>query len=529
MPLTRPGLVRFAVWFAWQDLTEKEARPATRVVAISLMLTTAAAAVCLALPWAVKAVAQARLAAQPLSQCVWVSDRSPQLSRVVFDPGTVGRLEAGIRERPGGAWLRGCYGFCAIELGWALHAPGAAQMHTVQKPGRTVAPGDPLHDALSDPTFLEARSGFPDPQAEGVIVSRRLLTELGYPDDYAPPSKVIVRSLRTGQPVSLTLVGVTRDPLPLGHGFVITEAEHGRLLDGDNFDDTEAVFSGPVGDFPAPAALPPDVADTLGDGTPNRPGWGLTVYEERKGPFGEEQRVWKLQAKMALPLDQWGAYLIQTRALMRKHGKEATPEFDVPKPVNPVHRPPAPRPGYNWAGIFVTDLSALRPAAATVKEMKLIVDEGVIPQLEEIEANARRTMIVLYGLLGAFCVITLLGMYHLLRMRARQKAGEFGMLRAMGSPAPLLRAVALAEAVLLWAMGTVAGALLAAGLVLTFVALGWSGLSPTEQIAVASQWRWWAFYVGFLIALLLAIATGMVLATRPFRTRPPIYSLSLSS
>src|SRR5262249_43779654 len=114
-----------------------------------------------------------------------------------------------------------------------------------------------------------------------------------------------------------------------------------------------------------------------------------------------------------------------------------------------------------------------------------------------------------------------------LYLRGRQKTAQVGMLRAMGAKNRVLRAVAVAEALVLWRMGTARGLALALGVA---VVLGWHyRVSGAELRAVVGS-GWWAVSVGgFLVGSLLGCVFGNLLATWRVYRRPAAESLGLTS
>jgi len=68
--------LRFAVWFAWQDLSESAAWPASFLLIMTIALASAGSLVSITVPIATHRVSLERLKANHLARCVWARDRS---------------------------------------------------------------------------------------------------------------------------------------------------------------------------------------------------------------------------------------------------------------------------------------------------------------------------------------------------------------------------------------------------------------------------------------------------------------------
>ena len=256
--------------------------------------------------------------------------------------------------------------------------------------------------------------------------------------------------------------------------------------------------------------------------------WGIALFDETRRDLqtGKERPVWKLRQKglQAILLSQWRAYVEQLHALMVKNTFKASDDFIkiiVPKAESAR---PKVRPGYDKLGFYFVDLPALRPAAEALREEELIVNEGVIRQLEEISQATRAAWIVLLGLLTMFCATAAINLIAVLSLRARQKAPELGMLRAMGMGDGLLRLTIIVEAFLLWLRGSCWGVLCAGVL---GAILGLLYLEKGELRLLLGGW--WLVFVGlFIVGSLVVCILSALIATSRLRTQPPIVSLNLS-
>jgi len=515
-PAMTPGqTIRFAFRYARRDLFEPAARPVTRAIVAAVALTAAGSAIALALPGLTVQVKLSRLKANPLARCLWVSGFGYENGGKIDDArrrrltdAIAGRLAR--PGRPEVAITVSGYHETTYEL------PDLPVTGLAIPKGRTVRPEDPLCDAL--PALTRKKTGFPPAGEAAVIVSPKLLARLGLPPD-APPDKLWFRAPASGRRVSLPVSDVTREPLPLGYLYLLTPSAHDLLRGADPDESFDLVRSGPLGPgWPTRRADYPQKVRDLADGQ------GVSFYPEDQ----DNGWVLKLVAVKKYSVSEWRAnFLEKFHSLMTREMFAAHDPFMVPEPPKDVPRPELPPPGPDdRVTVYVSDLSGLRPTAEAVEETGLYVNDSAIAQLEEIEATAQRDRLVLYGLVGVFCLGGLVGLGTMLYLRAKQKAAQIGMLRAMGAGDGVIDRVAAATAVLLWARGTGRG-LVVGGVLGSAGALA-AGVTLAELAAALLSWEWVASVGGYLMVSLLGSVASGWLAIRPLRKASPAETLGLA-
>ncbi|HYH67383.1 MAG TPA: FtsX-like permease family protein [Urbifossiella sp.] len=515
--------LRFAAWFCGFDLTERVARPVTVAVVLAVALTTAAATVALAVPAVAAEVRLTRLRQSPLARGVWVYSPTELGDR--FTPDRLTRLEAAVRDKaPGAAFT--VSGFHDVDLEFV----DPTRLKLLQRRGRTVGPADEVLPAVSAaadrpaavPSLVRPGGGFVGPDGPGVVLSPTLAKRLGLDPDAPPPlGPVRIQSRQTGRELNWMVVGVTRDPLPLGHDFLLTEAEDARLRSADPDRRRKAVRSGPL-----PAGWPEFWGQFPDDAQSAALKWRVEVKvaEDDARPPG---RWLELTADDDRRESDWHGYLKRIAELVPRTDPKAAEKFAVVEadPTAPAP-PPEPRGAYPKATVYVGELQHLRPAADAARGLDLYANDAARTLVDEIEATAARAQAVAVGLVAAFSAAGAVTLLLALYLRGRQKAPQVGMLRAMGATDQVLRAVVAGEAAALWLVGTVVGLALAA-------AAGEAGRRyyalTDEEMAAARATGWWVWAVAVSVATLVGCVVGNLAATRGVRRGPPAAALGLSS
>ena len=167
-------------------------------------------------------------------------------------------------------------------------------------------------------------------------------------------------------------------------------------------------------------------------------------------------------------------------------------------------------------------LEALRPTVRALVDQHWLVNETAIGQMEEIARSTRTAMAVLWSIMLLFCAAAGLSLYAVHSLRARQKAAQIGMLRAMGISDALLRDVFLTEARLLWGRGTLYGLLLLALLVPLAMAVWFApalvvfhDLPPVEALKQSFQ-GCLRNMVPFLVYGIIVLGLGILAAIPAF-------------
>ncbi|WP_020471912.1 FtsX-like permease family protein [Zavarzinella formosa] len=551
----RPGSrLGFLRWYARADLYEETALPTTRAITLSVALATAGAVVALAIPWLVGEIRRGRQAADPLKSCLWVTDRSSRIAGRSMTPEKLETIFKAVRARVGDQF-REITGFAEIEKDMVTAGGNAREYKTLI--GRTITATDPLNQSLGK--LLVAGRAFDPANPGGLLVTRQMLKNLGYsPEDIARIEQAantdkpesVQWSSPSGQAIPLAVRGVFADPLPLGHEFIIPEAEDIRLRSGARFITDDVIlfplakgwpvpppgdsigkyvdegYDKETGDRKAPyhSRLPKSVVDHLG-----KLSWRIKLIKQGD-TFA--WNVIRLPDDVGKPVKlsdaEWRDRVDQLNRLMAEAGLGSATDFGV-SPSDPVAAaPPVVLPeGHNWATVYVHDLFALRPVADVFRELRLECDESAIRQLEQIEKDVRVLRVILYVLVALFALSVAASVYHLGRLRARQKAAEIGMLRAMGISDRRLRAIAATEAGLLWADGTLKGLLMAilvlGGLLIV------AGVSATELLATTGWGSHLLLQGGFLLATFVFCQVGTIRSVNQIGKLSPIEALNLSA
>ena len=497
----------YALWFSRRDLFDPVAAWVSWAVVLAVAVATSAAVVALAVPGVTAEIRLRRLAANPWGRCVWVDAHS--LSRL--SDAKLREMEAGTCNRataaPGTATAAG---FHSLKLQMFPLGPGGAR----QRSGRTSHPDDPAFAVLKQ--LLRSGKGFDGPTGGGVILSPTLLQRLGGSLDNPPPS-VRILTPKYEDEREWPVVGVTRDPLPLGYDFLVTESEEQRLRAGDEFIEQSVVFSGSLGDaWPQEwRDFPPDARNAAA-----KMGFEVTVVERAAGD------VLRLEARHTLRVVEWQKHLTDLAGhIAAKH--PPAPGFATVSPSQAT-APPAPEPlgSYPRATLYVDDLKHIRPAAQAARDMDLHANDAARDMVDEIETTAARAQALVLALVTAFCAAEFGTLTLALYLRGRQKAPQVGMLRAMGAPRRALWLIAGAEAGVLWLAGTVFGLLLAVAVGLALC----DAHSVTSDELRAAVRAGWAGRAGLFIgASLLACVLGNWVATWGVRRRPPAEALTLSN
>ncbi len=511
-PLPFRGRLGFALGFCRRDLLEAAARPVTLAVIAAVTLATAAACLALALPWITAEIRLRRLAETPWARCIWVSVHPLEEK---FTDARLSRLQAAVQEAitaaDPGVTVAGFHDVFDLEF---FERQGKGSLHCN---GRTINRSDPLLPALGK--LLQWGDGFDGPVGPGVILSPLLLERLGW-SVKQPPSAIRVRLPLSGRTCTWTVVGVTRDPLPLGHDFLLTEAEDERLRGIDLGSPVNQVWSGPLGpDWPKqwsdfPQSLQKQAAQK----------WQIESEVSRR----LKGLTLKLTAADARPEEAWRGYLVQIQQRMVEQGYAEAPGFDAVESDGQTDRQqPRPRGPYSKATIYVANLKHLRAAADAARSLDLYANDAARALVDEIEWTSDQAKLVLLGLVLAFCAAGFITLVLALYLRGQQKIAQFGMLRAMGADNRLLQTIAVTEAGGMWLGGTLVGLVLAVGI---GAVLAWCCGVTAGEVAAGLQTGWWAASVGgFLLLSLACCVLGNLWATRQVRHRPAAESLGLTS
>lgn len=547
-------MIRFLRWYSFADLYEPSALVTTRAITVSVALATAGAVVALAIPWLVGEVRKTRQAADPLKSCLWVTDPS---SRVGDKPMTTEKITAiaDALKLEVGERFKNLVGFAEIKAEFVNSQNGKLSYRTLT--GRTITANDPLN--LSLDKLISSGQSFSREQPTGILVTRKLLKELGNsPEEISN----IEASTKTANPfqlkwlapsqqsVPIAIRGVFAEPLPLGHDFIIPEAQEVQLRSQTLFK-TDDIILYPIGigwpipkngkslnefinegfdidqddpECPYHSKLPVEVRNTLRD-------WNCRI----KLISYQDSYAWRMirlpdtGGREVLFTDStWKEHVNQLKLQMERAGLGGASKLEI-SPADPrkAMLSEVTAPPHDWATVYVNDLYALRPVAQVFRQLNLECDESAIRQLEQIENDVRDLRRILYALVCLFALSVASSVYYLGRLRARLKAPEIGMLRAMGISDRRLRAITMSEAGLLWVDGTSKGIVFAV-IMLTGLLVS-AGVTREEFMSLNG---WFQHFVGqacFLLSTFLFCQGGTLRAVNQVARLSPIEGLNQSA
>lgn len=512
-PLNQPA-PDFLRWFFARDLWEAIAWPISGAVIFAVALTTLGSCMALALPRGAEQVRIKRLGRNPLARSVRISvpigergfdePRLKELHKVVAPLLKVPTEE--LRVVP----------FHRTDL--QFFEFGAEGIRPTK--GRTVFPEDPLLNDMTD--VIRKGVGF-KAEGPGLILAPSLVRRLGGSPDQ-PPEKVVIREPATNMRMAWPVVGVTRDDLPQPFEFLLTRAEDQKLQAQDSTNTQKCIWSGPIATgWPQNwSDYPKGLRQRLSDE-------GIEVDVKEKG-LSDVRHLLLGENRNGFTESKWREFLNQIAVNMELElAVNAHPEFVVVEACDKP-RQPRPKPRVELpmdAVVYVGDFDNIGPAADAARDQALNVDDAARAVVEEIRAMAHQAETVAFWLVITFCTSGAISLGLALYLRGRQKGPQYGMLRALGADARLLRNMATVEATMLWVRGTGLGLLFFA-----FVALGvghFHGLSRSELYAAVetSYLLYWVF--GFVVASYITCLAGNHWATRGVRHRPPAESLGLTS
>lgn len=415
-------------------------------------------------------------------------------------------------------------GFHRAELAFYEHDESRG---TLRISGGTFNPGDPMIDRLFPP---EQRTF--DPNGKGIIASRELLNRLQFPrqlDEYGnaipcnPPRTLRIRGTPDSPFVDVPVLAFTEIRLPLGHLFLVSEAEEQRLWSATTEGLASRVRSGSIpDDWPSYRELPRVVQDRC-----NKVG----VELPREAFDLDGRRCWELVAKNDRPIimSEWRKVLesLAEAMLLANDGAFDAPTGDFVSFQAINETKPHLDSSMEYIEISVRNLDDLKPASKVCrhKSVNFPADETTVDRLDEIARNSKLAIVVSGTLLVAVALNAFSGLTSLQMVRSEQKLPEIGMLRAMGLPQGRLHGVFLAAGFLFWIRGALYGTLL--GIAASYT-IGWLLLvdhkRPSEMLLVFDPIPIPVILFITLAATLLSVSVG----TRQARRSSPMETLRAS-
>ncbi len=137
----------------------------------------------------------------------------------------------------------------------------------------------------------------------------------------------------------------------------------------------------------------------------------------------------------------------------------------------------------------------------------------IVPLAEKVAANARSTVLMLFGATGLLLLIACANVAHLLLARAMQQTREFAIRAALGASQARLFGEALLSGLAVGVPGGVLGLVLAAGLLKLLVALSPGNIPRIEEIRLDPM----VLAAGMGLSLLCALLFGLAPAWHMLR------------
>ncbi len=450
--------------FAWQDLRDRYALRTTLVIVSTIAFICAFTLASYGFLFGVEQVKLHRLDQDKLARCLWTGDN---IVRQRITPAVRAELEARIRQKLSNAGdLEGVFPFREVKFDWRTK-----DQLTIPLRGRTLAVDDPLLQGRR-PVRPGGRI-IQGPDDRGIVIAPSMLKALGWLSQSAPESLHLVA---TGNVVvSVPVLGVLEENLPLVHDFIIPE-RYAHELESQNPDpELQLVYSGPVpDDWPTELAMLPEVVrkmfQTYRLAPPIRVRGrdGLWVWSlESQGAPGDREKP--------LPtLSEWYQNLRRIHAAMTPK-YTANEAFITQLDTRGQVPPPPPLPvAHDMAGIYIRDLKQLAQAVTACESVQAgeenlkVANKDIVKQVEALLEDLEMAVKVLIGIGVLLLIVAIWNIWVIQELRSEQKVAEIGMLKAIGMSGPQLLGLCLIEGGLLWAFGAAGGLLVGLG-------GGWTG------------------------------------------------------
>ncbi|MCG8462412.1 MAG: hypothetical protein MI919_39515, partial [Holophagales bacterium] len=343
--------------------------------------------------------------------------------------------------------IAGVYGWNDVTL-WLYDSHGSQDDSLTH--GRTVDPNDPVLGRLELGTGSEAGSGrFHDAGHGQVIVSASLLEALGYGREVPLSGSIRVEYFDVAAP--LEVVAVASDTP--GGDFLITEAFHRSIQDRrwDPLPRVPGLYWGPV----MPSAALDGALEKLGPWLRRqrtsaelvrRAGPEQWLRIEREEPWTEE--LWR---QLFVPV-----FLEQLAQVEPAGG------IELFEPVAPELRPlERLEPEFTRASIYVEELATVPAISDAVSRLGFRVTSNsreLALLFLQVSALGRRILLSVILVVGGLAAVSLMLSFS---QSIQRKTPEIALLSAHGASGLLVLSAYVLEAVILWALSTAAGLLLA--------------------------------------------------------------------
>lgn len=457
------------LWFVPRNLFRRGRVSATVVGFLALTILTFLAVVGLGVYFGYRETEKQKLLADPSSLSLWIG--SPVDPAQWFDQERLSRLESVLRQLPE---VTSWYPCREIALDWFQVGLTGIEA-SVRLRGRTFSPEDPIIRVIqqSGKASLE----------EGVAVTPEFLINLGLLEGEGVPSQLGFRNASLQKQVT-PVCGTISDQLPWRHSFLVSESWYKNIFFGKPDALCQRFRTGPL-----PRHWPQkwreysdDIRRAFSDykffpptfviGTDGHARWDVTVTEPGGLRLSEIrirlERICELM-DMQLPDRQEEEAFLNGVEILEPE-VSGTPEIPPPQ----------------FVVIYVRDLQNLKSIKAHLENAGFPVRDPA-DTIHRLEEMARRS-----ALLGQILTGVMLGLggglfamlISLQVMRTDIRRQEIGILKALGMPRWYAVLMLVAEAGVIWLLGTTAG--LAVGYPLGRFVLGPNLLAPEPRLAESS-------------------------------------------
>ncbi|MCC7419778.1 MAG: ABC transporter permease [Planctomycetaceae bacterium] len=368
------------------------------------------------------------------------------LAALGFNPGS----------RPGEDPTAACFPFSETEFVW-IHQDGRSVRRST---GRTILPDDPM---LQSRELRSGKRDFLPDGTDGIVAAAGLLQSLGYDPDN-PPASIDLEPPRGGGRRPVALLGVTKEPPPLDHLFVMSDGFERRLRFEEPNPSLAEIRTPPLPDgWPATDQLPESLLSLMSELQL------LAPQEEKFSPSeGVKARRWLLSHNglgQNPSLSQWKLLLdrIATHLENRVGGENDRERLDrvlkdFCRPVfNSTESVPV-RERYDFVGVYVKEYRHLPIVEEEIQKLGWpMPDPDYLRRYLSIVDQTEKTLktLVLIGFLTA--LVAAVNLWVIQFLWNEQKSAETGMLKAMGMGHGTLSTLAVAEGAVLWLCATTPG------------------------------------------------------------------------
>ncbi|WP_166820111.1 hypothetical protein [Thalassoroseus pseudoceratinae] len=490
---------QYLKWYAVWDLNSPASLPVTRVVRTSIQLATVLTVVSATFAMALPQIEELRLDSRPFAKSLWVG--TPQVRSRLITPDRLDRLnqELALRIEEGKYRVTPFHGF---ELRFAEHEPPGMRTQF----GCVMKPGSMLQERFS-PSFAET-------PGSGLIVTARLLEELGYSLD-DPPETLKAEFGDNGRPqVSLPIQLIIDEEPHYNVRFFIPHAEYERIFEEGHFPMIGRQRVGPIDDrFPTAAEINAD---------------SIIPEQIERVKVEEQAKSYILISDPPRIPRKWDAIIGRLR-----HELRMFPDFDFPEdePILPDVEPfeitqesPVFNEGYDLAEIRVDSLSDLQAAAEACEAAGYPADETLVKQLLALRENGLVARIVVAIVVFLLAINAAYITWGIQQLRSRIKRPEVGMLKAMGVSHEMFRSMLWTQTFYLIRVAVGVGILVA---VVPLIGLGALLVQQWEEWRTLAEWFG---ILGLGIGLLMSSLIGLSLfrAGRADRDKDATAVLNLS-